>query len=125
MKIVETLFPAPKPDSPWNHLQDLPAQVWWKLAIFVGLIILCGLLIKWYQRIKADLVVHFILAFVAVLVFTDWVYNRGEPKALTPLIDGVVKWAPFMPVKDIHAKENSKPKDINSKANPNKLKLKS
>lgn len=85
------------PERPIDHLRHLPPEDWRKLGIMLGTLIVGILLIRAYRRSKNRIFVNTILFIVTGIVFLHWVFDRGEPKLLTPLINWV---APFLPGKE-------------------------
>jgi len=93
--------------SALEKAQSMKPEVWLKIGIailaFVVLVIL-------YRRImKMNKVVAGVVIFiVCTVVFFSWVYNRNEPKFLTPVIEKV---APFFPSAGSYdTKQKSTPK---------------
>lgn len=76
-----------------EKMQTLKPEVWMKIGIAV-VAFLAAILI--YRRImKINKVIAGVIIFVVVtVVFFSWVYNRNEPKFLTPLVQRI---APFFP----------------------------
>ena len=76
-----------------EKIKTLPPAVWLKIGIAIGAFILAIFL---YRRLmKMNKVIAGIIVFVAgTIVFFSWVYNRNEPKFLTPIVE---KIAPFFP----------------------------
>ena len=98
-----TLFAS----SALDTLKTLPTDTWLKIGIAIAaLIIAVGVLRKVAGMNK---VIMGVVIFVAVtIVFFSWVYNRNEPKFLTPLVE---KLAPFFPSAGSYgAKQQSTPK---------------
>jgi amino acid transporter len=79
--------------SALDTLQQLPPKVWMKIGIGIAVFIIGFILI---QRVaKMNKVVLAVIVFVVgTIVFFSWVYNRNEPKFLTPIVDRI---APFFP----------------------------
>lgn len=76
-----------------EKLQTLKPDVWLKIGIGIGAFVLAILL--WRRVMKMNKIVAGVVVFVVVtVVFFSWVYNRNEPKFLTPIVD---KIAPFFP----------------------------
>ena len=79
--------------SAMEKAQSLKPEVWLKIGIaivaFIAVIII-------YRRVmKVNKIVAAVVIFVVcTVVFFSWVYNRNEPKFLTPIIEKV---APFFP----------------------------
>ncbi len=76
-----------------EKLQTLPPAVWLKIGIVVGGFIITILVFR--RVMKMNKIIAGVVVFVVVtVVFFSWVYNRNEPKFLTPLVERV---APFFP----------------------------
>ena len=78
-----------------EKLKEVPKSFWINAAIAIlGL----GVAVMLFRKIKEmnKIVLGLILAFIFVLIGFNWVYNRSEPKFLTPFVDMV---APFLPSK--------------------------
>ncbi len=91
----------------FEKLQSLKPDVWMKIGIAVGAFILAILL--WRRIMKMNKIVAGVVVFVVVtVVFFSWVYNRNEPRFLTPLVN---KIAPFFPSAGAYdAKQKTTPK---------------
>jgi glucan phosphoethanolaminetransferase (alkaline phosphatase superfamily) len=91
----------------FEKLQTLKPDVWLKIGIAVGGFVLAILL--WRRIMKMNKIVAGVVVFVVVtVVFFSWVYNRNEPKFLTPLVN---KIAPFFPSAGAYdSKQQSTPK---------------
>lgn len=76
-----------------EKLQTLKPDVWLKIGIGVGGFVLAILL--WRRVMRMNKIVAGVVVFVVVsVIFFSWVYNRNEPKFLTPIVN---KIAPFFP----------------------------
>jgi hypothetical protein len=76
-----------------EKIKTLPPDVWLKIGIavvgFVAIILVAR------RVMKMNKVIGGIMVFVALtVVFFSWVYNRNEPRFMTPIIEKV---APFFP----------------------------
>ena len=91
----------------WEKLQTLKPEVWLKIGIAVGGFVLAILL--WRRIMKMNKIVAGVIVFVVcTVVFFSWVYNRNEPRFLTPIVN---KIAPFFPSAGAYdAKQQSTPK---------------
>ncbi len=76
-----------------EKLKTLKPDVWLKIGIAVGAFVVAILL--WRRIMKMNKIVAGVIVFVVVtVVFFSWVYNRNEPKFMTPIVE---KIAPFFP----------------------------
>jgi hypothetical protein len=90
-----------------EKLQKLPPDVWLKIGIAVAALIVAVLLFR--RVMKMNKVIAGVVVFVVVtVVFFSWVYNRNEPKFMTPIVE---KIAPFFPSAGAYnAKQQTTPK---------------
>lgn len=90
-----------------EKVKTLPPAVWLKIGIAIGAFILAIFLCR--RLMKMNKVIAGIIVFVAgTIVFFSWVYNRNEPKFLTPIVE---KIAPFFPSAGSYAtKQGTTPK---------------
>ena len=90
-----------------EQLKTLPRDVWLKVAIAIAAFIIAILVLR--RVMKMNKVIASIIVFVVLtVVFFSWVYNRSEPKFLTPLVDRI---APFFPSAGSYAsKQGTAPK---------------
>jgi glucan phosphoethanolaminetransferase (alkaline phosphatase superfamily) len=79
--------------SALEKAQSLKPEVWLKIGIAIAVFVAVILI---YRRLmKVNKVVAGVVIFVVfTVVFFSWVYNRNEPKFLTPVVE---KIAPFFP----------------------------
>ena len=93
--------------SALDKVKTLPPDVWLK----IGIAILSFILAVWLFRrvVKMNKIIASIIVLVTTsILFFSWVYNRNEPKFLTPLVD---KIAPFFPTAGAYsAKQQTAPK---------------
>jgi glucan phosphoethanolaminetransferase (alkaline phosphatase superfamily) len=76
-----------------EKLKTLPPDVWLKIGVAVAAFIIAILVFR--RVMKMNKIIAGVIVFVVVtVVFFSWVYNRNEPKFLTPLVNRV---APFFP----------------------------
>src|SRR3954471_23843837 len=90
-----------------DKIKTLPPAIWGKIAIAIVAFIL---LIFLFPRVmKMNKIIAAVIVFVVfTVVFFNWVYNRTEPKFLTPLMDRI---APFFPsAGSYNAKQQTAPK---------------
>ena len=89
------ILAAAPPPSAWEQLKRVPKETW----INIGICLLAVVVITrvWKALKKFNDFAPYIAALLAAgLIFFYWVYDRSEPRFLTPLID---KLAPFFPSK--------------------------
>ncbi|MFA6287617.1 MAG: hypothetical protein WC661_09560 [Opitutaceae bacterium] len=93
--------------SALEKASQVPAKVW--LNIGMGLLIFFAAVYIIKQAAQVNKIWLAIIVFVVcALVGVNWIYNRNEPKFLTPLVD---KIAPFLPsASDYAAKQQQPPK---------------
>jgi hypothetical protein len=93
--------------SALEKMKTLPGDVWLKIGIVIVAIIAVVLIFRKIMKVN-KLIGGIILAMVGSIVFFSWVYNRNEPKFLTPLVDRI---APFFPTAGAYnAKQQVSPK---------------
>jgi hypothetical protein len=90
-----------------EKLKTLPPDLWLKIGIavvgFVAVILVSRRILK-MNKVIGGVVVFVVLT----VVFFSWVYNRNEPKFMTPIIE---KIAPFFPSAGAYnAKQATTPK---------------
>ncbi len=90
-----------------EKIQTLPPAVWGKIGIAIAAFILTIFLFR--RVMKMNKIIAAVIVFVVVtVVFFSWVYNRNEPKFLTPIVERI---APFFPSAGSYAsKQQSAPK---------------
>jgi hypothetical protein len=96
----------PLATSALDKLRTLPPDVWLKIGIAVGVIVVAFFVVR--QLMKINKLIAGIIVFVAgSVMFFSWVYNRNEPKFLTPIVDRI---APFFPTAGAYnAKQGNTP----------------
>jgi MFS superfamily sulfate permease-like transporter len=90
-----------------EKMKTLPPDVWLKIGIGVAVFVAAIFLFR--RIMKMNKIIGGIIVFVAgTVVFFSWVYNRNEPKFLTPIVE---KIAPFFPSAGAYnAKQATSPK---------------
>jgi glucan phosphoethanolaminetransferase (alkaline phosphatase superfamily) len=90
-----------------EKMQTLKPEVWFKIGIVVVAFIVAILLFR--RIIQMNKIIAGVILFVVfTVVFFSWVYNRNEPKFLTPIVE---KIAPFFPSAGAYnAKQQTSPK---------------
>lgn len=91
----------------FDKIQTLPLEIWLKIAIAVTAFCLTIFLFR--RVMKMNKLIAGIIVFVGgSIVFFSWVYNRNEPKFMTPIVE---KIAPFFPSAGAYAsKQGTTPK---------------
>lgn len=91
-----------------ERLQKIPPQFWLKAAIAVAAVIVGVFVLRKIARFN-KIVLCVAVFVVVVIIGFSWIYNRNEPRFLTPIVD---KIAPFFPSKNSFAKkQQSAPAD--------------
>ena len=86
-----------------EKLKTLPPDVWLKIGIGVAVFIAAIFLFR--RIMKMNKIIGGIIVFVVfTVVFFSWVYNRNEPKFLTPIVE---KIAPFFPSAGAYANKQA------------------
>jgi amino acid transporter len=79
--------------SALDKMKTLPPDVWLKIGIVIFAIIVVVFIAR--RLVKMNKIIgSIIVAVVGSIVFFSWVYNRNEPKFLTPIVERI---APFFP----------------------------
>ena len=101
------LFAANAPVTALDKLKTLPPDVWLKIGIGLVALLVAVMLLR--RLMKMNKIVAAVIVFVVcTVVFFSWVYNRNEPKFLTPLVNRI---APFFPSASSYtAKQGTQPK---------------
>ncbi len=90
-----------------DKMKTLPPDVWLKIGIVIFAFIVAVFIFR--RIVKMNKIIgSIIIALVSSIVFFSWVYNRNEPKFLTPIVE---KIAPFFPTAGAYnAKQQNTPK---------------
>jgi len=90
-----------------DKMKTLPPDTWLKIGVTIGVIVIGILVLR--HVLKMNKIIASILMFVVFsVVFFSWVYNRNEPKFLTPIVERI---APFFPSAGSYAaKQQTAPK---------------
>ena len=83
--------------------EKLPPDFWMKTGIFLGIVVVLVLAVRFYQN-SNKIFLTLGLAVVVGIVFFSMVYNRNEPAWLTPVIEPL---AQFFPSKGYEQKDVS------------------
>jgi hypothetical protein len=76
-----------------EKLQTLRPEVWLKIALAVAVFVAAIFLFRRIMRMNK--IIAGVIVFVGgTVVFFSWVYNRNEPRFMTPIVE---KIAPFFP----------------------------
>lgn len=93
--------------SALDTMKTLPPDTWMKIGIAVASLIIAVFVLR--KLAGTNKVIMGVVVFVVVtVVFFSWVYNRNEPKFMTPIVE---KLAPFFPAAgSYNAKQKSNPR---------------
>jgi hypothetical protein len=93
--------------SALDKMKTLPPDVWLKIGIAIVAFILVVLIFRRVMKMN-KIIASIIVMVTTSIVFFSWVYNRNEPKFLTPVVE---KIAPFFPsAGSYNAKQQTAPK---------------
>jgi hypothetical protein len=94
-------------ESALDKMKTLPPDVWLKIGIVVAAIIITVMIFRRVMKMN-KLIASVIVFVVCTILFFSMVYNRNEPKFLTPIVDRI---APFFPTAGAYnAKQQTGPK---------------
>ena len=95
MSAFVALVLAAAPPSAWDQLKRVPKETWINAIIcIVAVLVIIRL---WRGLRNFNQYAPYIASLVAAfMIFFYWVYDRSEPRFLTPIVD---KLAPFFPSK--------------------------
>ena len=95
MKSLVVLAILAAQSSVWDQIRRVPRQAWINFVICVLAVLIVVRLWRTLKRLN-DYAPYFVAAIVTTTVFFFWVYNRTEPRILSPLVDRLM---PFFPTK--------------------------
>lgn len=83
-----------------DHLKAVPKQTWINIGICLVTVIV---MIKVWKALKKlnDFLPYIAAVLAAFVIFFYWIYERSEPRFLTPVIDRI---APFFPSKTTYGR---------------------
>lgn len=81
--------------STWDKVRGVPAQAWLNLVICVLAVVLVTRVWKALKKFN-DFAPWFAAALAASMILAYWVYERTEPRFLTPFVE---KLALLLPTK--------------------------
>ncbi|HVU18008.1 MAG TPA: hypothetical protein VHD32_13865 [Candidatus Didemnitutus sp.] len=93
--------------SALETVKQLPPSTWVKIGIALATVVIAVILLRKIASTN-KIVLGVVVFVVGTVVFFSWVYNRNEPRFLTPIIDRI---APFFPsAGSYNAKQQTNPK---------------
>ena len=99
---------AAAPPTAWEQVKHVPKDTWISLGICIVAVV--AVWRTWKALKKINELFPYIAGFLAAfLIFFYWVYERNEPRFLTPIVD---KLAPFFPSKDKQGEIEQKRKRV-------------
>ena len=95
MKALLVLTLAAAQKSAWDQLKSIPKETWINIGICVIAVVA---ITKAWKAMKSinEFVPYIVGVLAAGLIFFYWVYERTEPRFLTPIVDQL---APYFPSK--------------------------
>lgn len=94
--------------SALEKAQSMKPEVWLKIGIAIVAVVAVVILYRRIMRVN-KVIAGVIIFVVCTVIFFSWVYNRNEPKFLTPIVE---KIAPFFPSAGSYSsKQQSAPKN--------------
>lgn len=90
-----------------DSMKQIPPATWLKLGIGIAAFIIAIVILRKVAQMN-KIVLGVIVFVVVTVVFFSWVYNRNEPKWMTPIVERI---APFFPSAGSYAqKQQTAPK---------------
>ncbi|MBA4136394.1 MAG: hypothetical protein C0518_03655 [Opitutus sp.] len=90
--------------SALEKVQTIPPATWLKLGIAIAALIAVVVILRTVAKMNKILLG--VVVFVVVTVFFfSWVYNRNEPRWMTPIVE---KIAPFFPSAGSYSNKQSR-----------------
>jgi hypothetical protein len=90
-----------------EKMKTLPPAVWLKIIIAIAALVIGVFVFRKVMRMN-KVIAGVVIFVVCTVVFFSWIYNRNEPKFMTPLMD---RLAPFFPSAGAYnAKQQTAPK---------------
>lgn len=87
------LFFAVQQADTLAKVERVPPDVWLKLGLGIAIFILILYVLRKAAKMNKVLLTVLVLVVGSVLFFS-WIYNRNEPKFLTPVINKIAPWFP-------------------------------
>jgi len=93
--------------SAMDSLKQVPPATWLKIGIAVAALVVAVIVLRKVASMN-KIILGVIVVVACSIVFFSWIYNRNEPKFLSPIIERI---APFFPSAGSYAtKQQSNPK---------------
>lgn len=83
----------PLATSALETAQSIPPATWLKLGIGIAALVIAVIVLRAVAKMN-KIVLGVLVVVVVSVFFFSWVYNRNEPKWMTPVVE---KIAPFFP----------------------------
>ena len=94
--------------SALEKAQSLKPEVWLKIGI--AIVAFVAVILIYRRLMKVNKVVAGVILFVVfTVVFFSWVYNRNEPKFLTPIVEKIAPFFPSAGAYEVKQKTTPKP----------------
>jgi hypothetical protein len=94
-----------------EKLQKIPPAFWGKVALVIGGIIVVFIVVQKVLHVN-KFVLGGVTFIAGGLIFFNWIYNRTEPKFMTPFVN---KIAPFFPTAGSYDTKQSAPPEPTKK----------
>jgi hypothetical protein len=104
MTLGSLFYLAATKASAWEALQRIPKQAWINLALSVLVVLVVVRTWRTLKRLN-DYAPFVALTLLGGLIFCYWVYERSEPRFLTPVVNIA---AEFLPTKNKQAQNIEK-----------------
>jgi ABC-type uncharacterized transport system permease subunit len=90
--------------SALEKAQTIPPATWLKLGIAIAALIAIVFVLRTIAKMNR-IVLGIAVSVVVSILFFSWIYNRNEPKWMTPIVE---KIAPFFPSAGSYSKKQAR-----------------
>lgn len=90
--------------SALEKAQTIPPATWLKLGIAIAALVAVVFILRTIAKMN-KIVLGIAVCVVVTVLFFSWIYNRNEPKWMTPIVE---KIAPFFPSAGSYSKKQAR-----------------
>jgi flagellar biosynthesis protein FliQ len=93
VQIQLALVLAAAPPTAWENIKSVPKDTWINLVICVVAVVVIVRLWKAMKQLN-DFLPYIAATLASLLILFYWVYERKEPRFLTPVVEKLVHFLP-------------------------------